>query len=92
MALAAMQVATQRGLRIPEDLGIIGFDNLPEDDFYCPSLSSIEQDHHEVGKIAVLELLNAIDAQQNNQQIDARSLMLSPALVVRKSSLQSSDG
>lgn len=92
MALAAMQVATQHGLRIPEDLGIIGFDNLPEDDFYCPSLSSIQQDQHEVGKIAVLELLNAIDAQQNNQQIDARSLMLSPALVVRKSSLQSSDG
>ncbi len=90
MALAAMQVATQHGRRIPEDLGIIGFDNLPEDDFYCPSLSSIQQDQHEVGKIAMQEILIAIEAQQKGTPVPARSIMLSPSLMIRESSRRTS--
>jgi LacI family transcriptional regulator len=86
MALAAMQVATQHGLRIPEDLGIIGFDNLPEDDFYAPPLSSIQQDQHEVGKIAMQEILIAIEAQQKGTPVEARAIMVSPSLVIRESS------
>jgi len=86
MALAVMQVATQHGLRIPADLGIIGFDNLPENDFYCPPLSSIQQDQHEVGKIAMQEILIAIEAQQKGAPVESRAIMLSPSLVIRESS------
>lgn len=86
MSLAVMQVAKQQGRRIPQDLGIIGFDNLSEDDFYCPPLSSIQQDQHEIGRLAVQEILMAIAAHQKGEPAESRAIMLSPTLVIRESS------
>jgi len=88
MALAVMQAARQRGLRIPEDLGVVGFDNLSEDDFYWPALTSIRQDQHILGKTAVQEIVAAIEAQQKGRSVEPRAIMLSPTLVVRESSLR----
>jgi LacI family transcriptional regulator len=88
MALGVIQVARQKGLSIPEDLGIVGFDNIPESAFFWPSLTTVQQDQYALGKVAVEETLKIIEANwQGLEPIEPKSIMLTPTLVVRQSSL-----
>jgi LacI family transcriptional regulator len=90
MALAVIQAACQRELKVPEDLGIVGFDNIPESAFFYPPLTTIEQDHPSVGKVAVEETIKMIESGwQGLAPIEPRSIQLAPTLVVRQSSLRS---
>ena len=90
MALAVIQAACQKGLRIPEALGIVGFDNIPESAFFCPPLTTVQQDQHSVGKVAVEETIKMIESGwQESGPVEPRSIMLAPTLVVRQSSLRS---
>ena len=90
MALAVIQVACQKGLRIPEDFAIVGFDNIPESAFFCPPLTTVEQDQYAVGKVAVEETIKIIEAGwQGLELVEPKSVMLAPTLVVRQSSLRS---
>ncbi len=89
MALAVIQVACQKGLRIPEDLGIVGFDNIPESAFFYPPLTTVQQDQHVVGKVAVEETIQMIESGwQGSAPIEPKSILLAPTLVVRQSSLR----
>ena len=89
MALGVMQVAHQKGLRIPEDLGIVGFDNIVESAYFLPSLTTIQQDQYKVSKVAVEEIIKIIEAGWAGlDPIAPRSVMLETALIVRNSSLR----
>jgi DNA-binding LacI/PurR family transcriptional regulator len=44
MAFGVLQSACQRGLRSPEDLGIVGFDNIAESPYFWPPLTTIQKD------------------------------------------------
>ncbi|MCJ7709397.1 MAG: substrate-binding domain-containing protein, partial [Chloroflexi bacterium] len=63
MALGAFQVANGRGIRIPEQLAVVGFDGLPEAAQFTPSLTTIRQPLAEMGRLAVRELLTAFKAE-----------------------------
>lgn len=90
MALAVIQVAYQRGLNIPKDLGIVGFDNIPESAFFYPPLTTVQQDQYAVGKVAVEETIKMIKSGWHGlEPIESKSIVLAPALVVRQSSLRS---
>jgi DNA-binding LacI/PurR family transcriptional regulator len=90
MALGAIQVACQKGWKIPEDLGVVGFDDIPESAFFCPSLTTVQQDQHAMGRVAVEETIKTIEAGwQGLEPVEPKSLMLAPTLVVRQSSLRS---
>jgi LacI family transcriptional regulator len=90
MALAVIQVACQKGLRIPDQLGIVGFDDIPESAYFCPPLTTVQQDQYAVGKVAVEETIKMIETGwQGQQPIEPKSIMLTPTLVVRQSSLRS---
>lgn len=92
MALGVMQVAAQKGFRIPEDLGIVGFDNIPESAFFSPSLTTIEQDQYRIGKVAVEQILQIIESNLEGLEPErSNSFVLSPTLVVRQSSLRSKE-
>lgn len=89
MALGVIQVATQKGLRIPEDLGIVGFDNIPESAFFCPPLTTIQQDQYKIGKVAVEQIIQIIESNLEGLESErSNSFVLSPTLVVRQSSLR----
>ena len=89
MALGAIQMASQKGLRIPEDLGIVGFDNITESEYYCPPLTTIEQDQYAVGKVAVEETIKMIKTGWHGlEPLEPRSITLAPTLVIRQSSLR----
>ncbi len=88
MALGVMQVATQKGLRIPDDLGIVGFDNIPESAFFSPPLTTIQQDQYRIGKAAVEQIIRIIESSLEGLEPErSNSFILSPTLVVRQSSL-----
>jgi DNA-binding LacI/PurR family transcriptional regulator len=89
MALSVIQFARQKGLRIPEDLGIVGFDNISESAYFSPPLTTIEQDQHNIAKLAVAEIIKIIEAGwQDSAPAEAQTIMLPPTLVVRQSSLR----
>jgi len=89
MALGVMQVACGRGIRIPQDFGIVGFDNIPESAFFWPPLSTVQQDQNKVARLAVEEIINVIESRRQGLVPEGpRSIMLEPALVVRASSLR----
>ena len=90
MALAVIQVARQRGLRIPDDLGIVGFDNIPESAFFYPPLTTVQQDQYAVGKTVVEETIKMITSGwHGGEPMEPRSIMLAPTLIVRQSSWRS---
>lgn len=89
MALGVIQFATQKGFRIPEDLGIVGFDNIPESAFFSPSLTTMQQDQYRIGKIAVEQIIQIIESNLEELESErSNSFVLSPTLVVRQSSLR----
>jgi DNA-binding LacI/PurR family transcriptional regulator len=62
IALGALHVANARGIRMPEQLAVVGFDGLPEAAQFTPSLTTVRQPLADLGKLAVEELLRAVDA------------------------------
>ncbi|MBN1428591.1 MAG: LacI family DNA-binding transcriptional regulator [Anaerolineae bacterium] len=91
MALGALQVFCQRGIRVPEDVAVVGFDGIPEAAYYCPPITTVSQDLRELGSIAVQELLQAIEsARQDHTTYEPKQITIRPELVVRESSVAAS--
>lgn len=87
MALGAYHVLNDMGLRIPEDIAIVGFDNIPESAYFSPSLTTIQQKQGQVGDAAVNELINLIELDwKGSDIIEPKSILLEPTLIVRRSS------
>lgn len=84
MALGAMKVAHQIGRRIPEDLAIVGFDDIPESPYFYPSLTTIRQDMTEMGREGVRQLIGKI---QNPDNQIATPIRIETELIVRESTL-----
>jgi LacI family transcriptional regulator len=82
-ALETMRVAAELGLRIPDELSVIGFDNIPESALIQPGLTTIEQPIQQMGYEAVRILIGLIDGTAAPGD-DVR-LTLPTALVVRQS-------
>jgi LacI family transcriptional regulator len=88
MALGALRAARQMGRRVPDDLAVVGFDDIPEAAYFYPPLSTIRQDVVELGRRAVAELRRAIDARNEARIIPPpKSILLQPQLIVRESSV-----
>jgi LacI family transcriptional regulator len=83
MALGAMKIAHQMGRRIPEDLAIVGFDDIPESPYFDPALSTVYQDLTEMGRESVKQLLCMIN---NPEEYRTDPIRIQPALIVRESS------
>jgi len=88
MALGVIQTANQKGLRIPEDIGLVGFDDIPESAYFCPPLTTIKQDQFSLAKMAVEEIIKTIESVWDGSGFRASAnKVLPPTLVIRQSSL-----
>lgn len=83
MALGALHVAHGRGIRIPDDLAVVGFDGLPESAQFTPSLTTVVQPLGELGRLAVRELLAHVDDEPGTNP--SRTVCVPTELVVRDS-------
>lgn len=86
MALSILRVTHQRGIRVPEDLALVGYDNTAESAYFWPALTTVDQNQHELGGLAVQELVGKIEALHRDQISDPINLLIEPKLVIRESS------
>jgi LacI family transcriptional regulator len=84
MALGAMKVAQKMGRRIPQDLAIVGYYNIPESPYFSPALSTVYQDIAELGYQGVQQLLAMIN---NGNDALIPAVVVQPELIVRESSV-----
>jgi LacI family transcriptional regulator len=83
-AFALMEVAADLGLQVPEDVSVIGFDNIPESALAHPALTTVHQPIQEMGRRAVELLVRLIDGDPDAAAAPTR-LTLPTSLVVRRS-------
>ena len=83
IAMGAMRAILEAGLKIPEDIAVVGCGNLHYDDFLLVPLTSIDQDSNGLGTSAAKLALSII---KNGSQISPKSILLESKLVVRASS------
>ncbi|MBN1221411.1 MAG: LacI family DNA-binding transcriptional regulator [Anaerolineae bacterium] len=87
MALSVLQVAHCCGLRVPQDLAVVGFDDLPESAYFYPPLTSIQQNLQELGSTAVQQIARSIEASRESEDIyQPETIWLKPQIIVRESS------
>lgn len=67
MALGVLHYAAQHGIRVPEELAVIGFDDIAEAAFFSPSLSSTTHPLRELGSLAVKNLMDQIEGKRTSK-------------------------
>jgi DNA-binding LacI/PurR family transcriptional regulator len=61
LAFGFMRVALQHGVRMPDELSIVGFDGLPHGALFCPALTSVSQPMRDMGRVACCRLFEALE-------------------------------
>ena len=79
-AIRVIEIARELGLRVPEDLSVVGFDNVPEAANAVPALTTVAQPLHQMGAEAVRLLLGLLGGGTSEEH-----LLLPATLVVRAS-------
>jgi DNA-binding LacI/PurR family transcriptional regulator len=81
MALGAIRALREHGLRIPEDVSVVGFDNIPEAAYFEPPLTTVLQDFNALGMQSAEYLIALIE----NPNTPVHQRVLYPELVIRGS-------
>ena len=81
MALGAMLALKERGRRIPEDVSVVGIDDIPEAEYFDPPLTTLRNDFESQGRAAVYELLARIEAHRRPPGRRAGAAAHRPSLV-----------
>ena len=80
-AIATIEVARQVGLCVPNDLSVVGFDNIPESALSSPPLTTVDQPIREMGRHAINLLVRLI----RGEPVESTHITLATSLVVRHS-------
>jgi len=96
MALGVMHAAHRLGLHVPEQLAVVGVDDIAEGSHFWPPLTTVHQPLADAGELAVEEVVRAIRASRPGRHVEishlARVNLLQPELIVRESSRLPVDG
>ncbi|MEI7472114.1 MAG: LacI family DNA-binding transcriptional regulator [Chitinophagaceae bacterium] len=85
MAIGAMLAIKEKGLKMPDDIGLVGFNNEPVVNLVTPAISSIEMSAFELGKAAAKLF---IETMHNNGDKNNVEQVLKPKLFIRESSMK----
>jgi LacI family transcriptional regulator len=83
IAIGVLDVARERGLRVPEDLAVTGYDDIEAASLVSPALTTVENPAREIGRTCARLLLERLDGDVSDV---TRTVALSHRLVVRQSS------
>lgn len=81
MAIGVMEGLSRHGLRVPDDVAVVGFDNIHMSAWYKPALTTVSQPVYQMGKIGVEILVDEIVGNGDSRQ----EIVLTPKLVIRRS-------
>lgn len=82
MAMGALEAIYERGLRVPEDIAVVGFDDIPFARLHLVQLTTVAQPKYDIGAIAARMLFERIEGKAGDEQ--PRRVVLPPRLVVRR--------
>jgi DNA-binding LacI/PurR family transcriptional regulator len=82
MALGVLHAAHRRGIRVPDDIAVVGFDGLPESAEFTPALTTVAQPLRELGITAVAQVLAQVNGEPGAR---GRTITLPTELIVRDS-------
>lgn len=80
LSLGVIKALHGAKVKIPQDVSIIGFDGIPESEYFIPALTTVRQDFNSLGKMAMSRVLAQL---KNNDHHE--TLMIKPELIVRDS-------
>jgi LacI family transcriptional regulator len=87
MAMGAMDAVRSRGLRVPEDISILGFDDIPQAAMVRPALTTVRQPLEHMGRLATQMLID----QLKNPEKELGRIELPTELIVRDSAISRKD-
>ncbi|MBT1450338.1 LacI family DNA-binding transcriptional regulator [Glaciecola sp. XM2] len=79
MAIGAIRAINDRGLKVPQDIAVVGYDNIPASGFSTPGITTVQQNTMLAGQLLVTNLLKLI----HNEEV--KDILMQPELVVRRS-------
>ncbi len=80
-AIGAIRAIQEKGLRVPQDISVMGFDDIPGAAFYSPSLTTVRQPLNRMGEVAAQSLLERIEGKRDYPA----EIAIEPELVIRES-------
>lgn len=80
-AIGAIRALEEHGLRVPQDVSVLGFDDIPGAEFHKPSLTTVRQPLNRMGEVAAEALLNRLEGRKEYPS----DIALEPELIVRES-------
>ncbi|MCZ8518644.1 MULTISPECIES: LacI family DNA-binding transcriptional regulator [Paenibacillus] len=80
LAIGAIRALKEHGLRVPQDMAVIGCDDVDASQYISPSLTTIRQNKVKIGKLAAMMLFDLI-----NNQTSSSNVLVEPELVIRES-------
>jgi LacI family transcriptional regulator len=80
-AIGAIRAMQEQGLRVPQDVSVMGFDDIPGAAFHTPSLTTVRQPLNRMGEVAAQSLLERIEGKKEYPF----EIAIEPELVVRES-------
>ncbi|WP_207928997.1 LacI family DNA-binding transcriptional regulator [Actinomadura sp. 6K520] len=83
MALGLLRALREAGRRIPQDVSVVGFDNVPESPYFSPPLTTVRQNFGEIGRHAFSLLMDRIGRPAADGAPGRR--LVGPELIVRES-------
>ncbi|MEH3078300.1 MAG: LacI family DNA-binding transcriptional regulator [Quadrisphaera sp.] len=88
-ALGLVRALAERGRSVPDDVSVVGFDDVPESPHFLPPLTTVRQEFSELGRAALQQVLLMVDHESapdgDGGGVAAGSVQLQPELVVRRS-------
>jgi DNA-binding LacI/PurR family transcriptional regulator len=80
-AVGAIRAIKETGLRVPEDISVVGFDDIREAAYHLPSLTTVRQPLRKIGALAAEALMDRIEGRDGHEA----EILVDPELVVRES-------
>ena len=80
LAIGLIKTLRRHGIRVPEDVSVFGFDDIPFASTFEPSLSTVHYPALEMGRLAALMLMDNLENSGTEQSL---AMQLAPSLVIR---------
>ena len=81
IALGAIKAMNEKGIKIPEDVSIVGFDDIPFSDMINPPMTTVRVDVERLGKVSINRLIEKIEEEDGGKL----KVQISTDIVERKS-------
>jgi LacI family transcriptional regulator len=82
MALGVLRALQERGMNVPRDVSVVGYDDIPEAPYYSPPLTTIRQAFNEMGVVGIEYLLQLVE----DPETPIQQHKITPTLITRQSS------